>query len=62
MIERPGSSADPGIMMAYLGYQINSRQLVRYGLALAQTSDARDPLLPLLRQIWLDEQGPVGEK
>jgi len=56
LAENPNSSTDPGIVTAYLGYQISSRQLVRYGLALAQARSPRDPLLPVLRQIWLDEQ------
>jgi len=58
LADRPES--DPGFVMAYLGYQINSRQLVRYGLALAQSHNPRDPLLPVVRQIWLDPQGRGG--
>ncbi len=54
LIESPEATDDPGIMMAYLGYQVRSRQLVRYGLAMAQSRDPRDPLLPVLRSIWLD--------
>ncbi|MEM8782428.1 MAG: hypothetical protein AAGE65_06160 [Planctomycetota bacterium] len=49
------SNAEPALLLAYLGHQAESRQLVRYGLALAQEAKPLDPLLPLLRQIWLGE-------
>ncbi|HEX7009378.1 MAG TPA: hypothetical protein VF184_05320, partial [Phycisphaeraceae bacterium] len=49
------SPADPALMLAYVGYQAGSRPLVRYGLATAQARSPRDPLLPLLRRIWLEE-------
>jgi len=42
------------ILLAYLGYQASSRQVVRYGLALAQAKSPGDPLLAVLREIWLD--------
>ncbi|MCC6683002.1 MAG: hypothetical protein IT445_19045 [Phycisphaeraceae bacterium] len=61
LIESPDSTDDPGIMMAYLGYQVQSRQLIRYGLAMAQSRDPRDPLLPVLRSIWLDAATPDAE-
>jgi len=46
---------DAPLLMAYLGYQASSRQVVRYGLALAQAKSPRDPLLAVLREIWLDK-------
>ncbi len=46
---------DAPLLMAYLGYQASSRQVIRYGLALAQSKSPRDPLLAVLREIWLDE-------
>ncbi|MEM7576616.1 MAG: hypothetical protein AAF328_03990 [Planctomycetota bacterium] len=49
------SNAEPALLLAYLGHQAESRQLVRYGLALAQESKPLDPLLPLLRKVWLGE-------
>lgn len=54
MLESPDSSSEPALMMAYLGYQVNSPQLVRYGLATAESRNPRDPLVPVLRAIWLD--------
>jgi hypothetical protein len=46
---------DAPLLLAYMGYQANSRQVIRYGLALAQAKSPRDPLLSVLREIWLDE-------
>ncbi len=50
----------PALMLAYLGYQTSNRELVQYGLDLAQARDPADPLIPLLRRIWLDE-GPAQQ-
>ena len=55
-IERFVESNDrsgPALLLAYLGYQADSPKLVRYGLDLAQSREPNDPLLPLLRRIWL---------
>lgn len=52
---------DAPVLLAYLGYQASSRQVIRYGLALAQAQSPRDPLLALLREIWLDQADPVTE-
>jgi hypothetical protein len=46
---------DAPLLMAYLGYQASSHQVIRYGMALAQSKSPRDPLLAVLREIWLDE-------
>lgn len=56
MIDTQSGAIDPGLMMAYLGYQIESRPLVRQGLAIAQNASPIDPLLPVLRGIWLDQK------
>ncbi|MEM7625049.1 MAG: hypothetical protein AAF333_05420 [Planctomycetota bacterium] len=63
MIDSETSSVEPGLMLAYLGYQVESRQLVRYGLAIAEEASPLDPLLPVLRRIWLDQKpaAPVPE-
>jgi hypothetical protein len=50
----------PGMMLAYVGYQLESRQLVRYGLAAAESEKPRDPLLPVLRRIWLEGKDQAG--
>lgn len=52
------SSPRPGdaLVLAYLGHQLDSRQLVRYGLAIARAKSPRDPLLPLLERFWLTER------
>ena len=56
MIDDPAGNADAGLMLAYLGYQVDSQQLIRYGLANAEAMAPQDPLFPLLRRIWLDER------
>jgi len=56
MIDAQSGAIDPGLMMAYLGHQIESRPLVRQGLAIAQNAAPIDPLLPVLRSIWLDQK------
>lgn len=56
-IDDPQSgNLEAGVMLAYMGHQIESRQLVRYGLAVATEAKPTDPLLPLLRGVWLGEQ------
>ena len=55
MINNGQSTSSAGLMMAYLGYQIESTQLIRYGLAVAQAHAPRDTLIPVVRAIWLDE-------
>ena len=59
-IDEAGASGQAGLMMAYLGHQVESRQLVRYGLAVAREADPDDALLPLVERIWLDD-GAAGE-
>jgi len=44
---------DPALLMAYIGYQTDSAKLMRYGLDLAQARAPRDPLVTVLRRIWL---------
>ena len=44
------------LMLAYLGYQTGSQKLVRYGLDLAMARLPKDPLMPLLRRIWLESK------
>jgi hypothetical protein len=55
MLDGEGAS-DAAIMLAYLGHQVGSRQLVRYGLATAEARTPRDPLPAVLRSIWLDQR------
>jgi hypothetical protein len=52
---------EPPLMLAYLGYQTGSEELMRYGLDLAQARQPRDPLVPLLRRIWLDRPAADGD-
>ncbi|MEM6334542.1 MAG: tetratricopeptide repeat protein [Planctomycetota bacterium] len=50
------SASDAGVLLGYLGYQTDSQALTRFGLAVAEASDPRQDLMPLLREIWLEEQ------
>jgi hypothetical protein len=64
MIQQNESTFEPALMLAYIGYQVGSRPLVRYGLATAESAAPRDPLLPVLRRIWLDDEAagrPAGQ-
>lgn len=47
-----------GVMLAYIGYQKDSKTLMRYGLAVAETASPNDSLVPVLRQIWLEDASP----
>ena len=53
---RSSKSSASGILLAYMGYQLEQRPLVEYGLDLAQARDPLDPLNTVLRRIWLDEK------
>ncbi|MEO0587124.1 MAG: hypothetical protein AAF078_05740, partial [Planctomycetota bacterium] len=48
------SASDAGLLLGYLGYQTDSEALTRFGLAVAEASDPRQDLMPLLREIWLE--------
>ena len=61
MIRRGTHTEDAGLMLAYIGHQIESRQTVRFGLAAAETADPKDPLLPVLRKLWLEEPQAAGD-
>jgi hypothetical protein len=47
------NAPDPALMLAYVGYQFQSRDLIEYGLDLAQARQPDDPLISLLRRVWL---------
>ena len=57
MIDKDIHSAEPGLILAYLGYQLNAEPLVQYGLSVAQERTPRDPLMPLLDRIWREQAG-----
>jgi hypothetical protein len=46
---------EPALMLAYLGFQTNSPGLTRYGLDLADARQPGDPLVVVLRRVWLGE-------
>ena len=54
------SGARASLLMAYLGYQLRSPKLTEYGLLIGQTRTPRDPLWPVLRQVWLEQEKDKG--
>lgn len=60
IVDKGGEGAGhAALLLAYLGYQGESEALVRYGLDNAEAVEPRDPLLPVLRRLWLS--GGEGE-
>jgi hypothetical protein len=53
MLNVSAAAEEPALLMAYLGYQVNSPSLVEYGLSLAQARAPSDPLISFLRAVWL---------
>ncbi len=49
----PGDEADYGLVMAYIGRQLGDRVLIERGLSLMEEAAPDDPLLTVLRSIWL---------
>ncbi|MEM6394168.1 MAG: hypothetical protein AAF797_15490 [Planctomycetota bacterium] len=60
MIASKNYAGEPGLMMAYLGYQTEAPNLVKFGLGLATSTLPNDPLLPLLKRIWLEGEAAPG--
>jgi hypothetical protein len=46
---------EPALLLAYLGYQTRVGDLTAYGLDLAAARSPQDPLIPLLRRLWLPQ-------
>lgn len=61
MIGEDIHGADPGLVLAYLGYQLEAKPLIQFGLAVAEAEAPRDPLMPVIRKIWLEEKDAEGE-
>ncbi len=60
MIGEDIHGADPGLVLAYLGYQLEAKPLVEFGLNVAESKAPRDPLMPLLRKIWVEGKDGKG--
>jgi hypothetical protein len=54
MIGEDIHGADPGLILAYLGYQLEAKPLIEFGLSVAEAEAPRDPLMPVLRKIWVE--------
>ncbi|MEM9346282.1 MAG: hypothetical protein AAGB26_06680 [Planctomycetota bacterium] len=61
MISEEIHGSPPGLVLAYLGYQLEAKPLIEYGLNVAESEAPRDPLMPLLRRIWLEGKDAQGE-
>ena len=57
IVDRGPVPEESALLLAYIGYQTNDRDAVRTGLdTLAKSpSGPRDPLIPVLRRVWLEE-------
>ncbi|MEM9295027.1 MAG: tetratricopeptide repeat protein, partial [Planctomycetota bacterium] len=53
MIERETAVAEAGLLLAYLGYQTGWPNVVQVGLDTSESAAVGDPLLPVVRRIWL---------
>jgi hypothetical protein len=51
--------ASNAFLLAYLGRLSGERAVIERGLDALEQSDPNDPLLPLLRAIWLEGQSPA---
>jgi len=51
--------SEPALLLAYLGYQMGPRALVVYSLDLAEARSPLDPLVGLLRRLWLGQAQSV---
>jgi hypothetical protein len=49
----PDEQIGNGFLLAYIGHQLNDRALVEDGLSAIEEAGPEEPLLPLLREIWL---------
>ncbi len=56
-----GSGYESALMLAYIGYQADEDGLTQYGLDLASERVANDPLVELLREIWLEKPSAEQE-
>lgn len=61
MIGEDIHGADPGLILAYLGYQLEAKPLIEFGLNVAESEAPRDPLMPVLRKIWIEGKDAEGE-
>lgn len=62
MIGEDIHGAEPGLILAYLGYQLEAKPLIEFGLSVAEAEAPRDPLMPVLRKIWVEGKGEKSEK
>ncbi|TVQ54887.1 MAG: hypothetical protein EA377_04540 [Phycisphaerales bacterium] len=59
--EQPRDKASASFLIAYLGHQFEDREMVESGMASLAEARPDDPLVPLLRAIWLDDDDALGD-
>ncbi len=50
-----GDRFDYGLLIAYIGYQLNETEVVNEGLSAMRAARADDPLVKVLEKVWLPE-------
>jgi len=58
--EEERGAANSAMLLAYIGHQLDDRAMIREGIELMEESNPDDPMIPLLRAIWL-EKGPAPD-
>lgn len=61
-ISEEADGSAPGLVLAYLGYQLDAKPLTEFGLAVAEAEAPRDPLMPVLRKIWIEGKDAESEE
>jgi len=56
MIAEDQHSAEPGLILAYVGYQLETPSVIQYGLGVSTRRTPRDPLMPILDRIWMERE------
>ena len=54
-LESTGDRTASAFMLAYVGRLLGDRQYIERGLAVMEEDSPDDPLLPLLKEVWLAE-------
>jgi hypothetical protein len=55
-IGKPDAPDGIGLLLAYIGHHRQDRELLEAGLTEMQRRDATDPLLPIVRGVWLERE------
>jgi hypothetical protein len=56
-----GDRFDYGLLIAYIGYQLDEAEVVNEGLSAMRAARVDDPLVKVLERVWLPEIAPAAE-